>query len=73
MKYSDFTDVFFSKLVLTLFQYTKMNNLAIKLINKQQLFYKPYYSLGLVELEILKTYIKINLANRFIRLFKCLI
>ena len=32
-----------------------------------QLFYELIYSLGLVELETLKTYIKINLANNFIR------
>ena len=35
-------------------------------------FFRLIYSLELVELEILKTYIKINLVNNFIRLSKFL-
>lgn len=44
-----------------------INEHAIKLEESKQPPYGPIYSLGLVELEMLKTYIKINLANGFIR------
>ncbi len=44
-----------------------INNHTIKLIDDWQPLYNPIYSLGLVELEILKIYIKTNLANGFIR------
>ena len=42
----------------------------MKLVDDQQPPYGPIYSLKLVELETLKTYIKINLANNLIRSFK---
>ena len=44
-----------------------MNKHAIKLEEGKQPLFGPIYSLDLVELEILKTYIKTNLANSFIR------
>ena len=47
-----------------------MNEYAIKLEKGKQPLFGPIYSLGPVELETLKTYIKINLANNFIRLSK---
>ena len=47
-----------------------MNEHAIKLEEGQQSLFGPIYSLRLVKLETLKTYIKINLANNFIRPFK---
>ena len=47
-----------------------MNEHAIKLEENKQLPFRPIYSLGLVELETLKTYIKTNLANGFIQSFK---
>ena len=47
-----------------------MNEHAIKLEEDKQPSFWPIYSLGPVELEILKTYIEINLANGFIRLSK---
>lgn len=51
-------------------KYIEMNDHVIKLeIGKQPLL-GLIYSLGLVELEILKTYIKTNLINGFIQLFK---
>ena len=50
----------------------KINNYAIKIVDDQQLPYSPIYSLGPMELEMLKTYIKNNLANSFIRFFKSL-
>ena len=46
---------------------TRMNEHAIKLEEGKQPLFRPIYNLGQVELEILKTYIKINLANGFIR------
>ena len=47
-----------------------MNEHAIKLEKDKQLLFGPIYSLGPVELETLKTYIKTNLANGFIQPFK---
>ena len=69
-KYTDFADLFFLDLVSKLPKYTGINNHTIKLVDSQQLPYRPIYSLELVELEILKAYIKTNLANGFIRLSK---
>ena len=45
----------------------RINEHAIKLEDGKQPSYGQIYSLGPVELEILKTYIEINLANSFIR------
>ena len=47
-----------------------MNNYIIKLKKDKQLFFRPIYSLKLIKLKILKTYIKINLTNCFICSFK---
>ena len=69
-KYTDFVDIFSPKMVAKLLEYMKINNHTIELINNQQPLYSPIYSLGPVELEILKVYIKNNLANGFIRPFK---
>ena len=46
-----------------------INNHIIKLVDYWQLFYGPIYSLGLIELEILKTYINNDLANGFYQAF----
>ena len=48
----------------------KINDHAIKLVDNQQPSYSPIYSLGLMELEMLKAYIENNLASGFIRPFK---
>ena len=45
---------------------TGINEHTIKLKKDKQLFFESIYSLELIELEILKTYIKTNLANSFI-------
>ena len=50
-----------------LLENTEINEHAIKLEEDKQPPFGPIYSLGPVELETLKTYIKINLANGFIR------
>lgn len=47
-----------------------MNNHIIDLIKGHQPLNKPIYNLEPVKFEILKTYIKINLVNGFIRVSK---
>ena len=71
-EYADFADVFFPKLAVELPKYMEINDYAIELIDDCQPPYGFIYSLGPVELEILKAYIKNNLANGFIKPFKFL-
>ncbi len=71
-KYIEFVNIFLPKLVVTLSKYMGINNHVIKLIYNRQLPYGLIYSLSIVELKILKSYIKNNLANSFIRPFKSL-
>lgn len=66
-RYADFVNVFSPNLVAELSNYTRINNYVIGLINGKQPLYEPIYSLGPVKLKTLKTYIKTNLANSFIR------
>ncbi len=68
--YTDFVDVFLSKLVVELPKNMGINDHAIKLVDDWHPLYGPIYSLGLVELETLKAYIENNLANGFIWSFK---
>ena len=56
-----------------LLEYIRINDHAINLIERYQLLYKSIYSLRLIELKTLKIYIKINLANSFIKLSKSFI
>ena len=65
-EYSDFADVFSSDLATKFPKHTEINTHAIDQKEGKQLPYGPIYSLGPVEQEILKTYIKTNLANGFI-------
>ena len=44
----------------------------MELEKSKQLFFRFIYSLGLIKLETLKTYIKTSLVNGFIRLSKSL-
>ena len=69
-KYSDFADVFLEKSANLPSKQTGVNKHAIKLEESKQPSYRPIYSLGLVELNTLKIYIKTNLANGFIRTLK---
>ena len=71
-KYYNFVVVFFLDLTSKFPKHIGINNHAIELVNGQQLLYGPIYSLEPIELETLKVYIEINLANRFIRLSKLL-
>ena len=65
-KYSDFTDVFSEKSPNVLPERTGANDHATELKEGKQSPYGPIYSLGPVELETQKTYIKTNVANGFI-------
>ena len=67
IKYSDFSNVFFSDSVAELPEHTGINDHIIDLLDNKQPLYGPIYCLGLVELETLKTYIKANLVSGFIR------
>ena len=64
-KYSNYSNFFLIKNVIELSGYIKINNYIIELEKSKQLLFSLIYSLKLVELEILKTYIKINLTNSF--------
>ena len=66
-KYLDFADVFLKKSAEVLLEQTKINKYAIKLKKSKQPPYKPIYNLKTIELKTFKTYIKINLANGFIK------
>ena len=66
-EYSDYSDVFSAEHAAELPENTGMNEHAIKLEEDKQPPFGPIYSLGPIELETLKTYIEINLANGFIR------
>ena len=68
-KYLDPADVFSEEKALVLLEYTDINKHAIELENDKQPPYGSIYSLGLVELEILKTYIETHLKTGFIQPF----
>ncbi len=65
--YTNFADVFSPKLAVELLEHTGINNHVIELVDNCQLPYGLICSFRPVELEILKNYIKTNLANGFIR------
>ena len=70
IEYSNFSNIFSSDSTAELPKYTGINDHPIDLLDNKQPTYGPIYSLGPVELETLKTYIKANLASGFIRPFK---
>ena len=65
-EYLDFTNVFLEKKALVLPKRNKLNKYSINLENGKQQLYRPIYSLDLIELETLKTYIKTYLKTGFI-------
>ena len=69
-EYSDFSNIFSSDSAVELSEYTGINNHLINLLDNKQPLYSLIYILGLVELEMLKTYIKANLASDFIKASK---
>ena len=66
-EYKDFADVFSFDLAIELLKNSGINKHAIKLQNSKQSPFGPMDSLGPVELETLKTYIKTYLKTGFIQ------
>ena len=65
-EYADYADVFSFDLAMELPENTGINEHAIELQDGKQPPYGPIYSLGPVELETLKNYIKTHLKTGFI-------
>ena len=65
-EYSNYSNIFSVENIAELPENTGMNGYAIKLEESKQPTFGLIYSLGLMELETLKTYIKTNLANGYI-------
>ena len=65
-KYSNYSNIFLAEYTAEFLENIRINKYAIKLKEDKQLPFKLIYTLRPIELEILKTYIKINLANSFI-------
>ena len=66
-KYADYANIFSFDLAMKLPENTCINKHAIKLQDSKHPLYGPFYSLGPVELEILKTYIETYLKTGFIQ------
>ena len=66
-EYTDFKDIFLLKQAAELFEHIKINDHTIELVDCQQPFYIPIYSLGLLKLETFKIHIENNQANGFIK------
>lgn len=66
-------DIFSPDFATKLLEHIKINNHPINLVKDQPPFYKPIYSPEVVKQESLKTYIKINLGNSFIKPSKSLV
>ena len=71
-EYSDYSNIFLAEYATELLENTEMNEHAIKLEEGKQLSFELIYSLELIELDTLKTYIETNLAISFIRPSKSL-
>lgn len=67
IEYSDFIDIFSLNLVMELLDRTGINEHAIKLVDSKPPLYGPIYSLSLIELKILKMYIKTYQKTGFMR------
>lgn len=67
-KYAHFLDLFSQKSAAVLFNYLDINKLAIYLKLDKQLSHRPIYSLGLIELEILRLILQLTWS---IGLFNC--
>ena len=66
VKYSDYNNTFLAENIAELLENTRINKYVIKLKENKSLSFGLIYSLRPIELEILKTYMKINLVNGFI-------
>lgn len=65
-QYAEYADVFSEEAVAKLLKHTRINDHYIDLEEGKQPPYGPIYSLRLVKLKMLKTYIENNLKNSFI-------
>ena len=65
-KYSNYNNIFLAKNIVKFLKNFEINKYAIELKKNKQLSFGLIYSLKPIKLEILKTYILINLANSFI-------
>ena len=70
IEYSNYNNIFLVENVAELPENTRINEHAIELEEDKQPPFGPIYSLGPMKFKTLKTYIKTNLANGFIRLSK---
>lgn len=66
-KYNDYMDIIAYDLVIELSKNISINKNAIELVEGKQLLYDPIYTFGIIELEILKIYIKTYLKTSFIQ------
>ena len=69
-EYFNYKNVFSVEKAAEFPENTRINEYSIKLEKSKQPPFGPIYSLGPIKLEILNTYIEINLANGFICPFK---
>lgn len=69
-KYLDFANILIKKFALILPKYPKINIYIVNLEKVKKLPNKSFDSLKLINFKTLNTYIKINLDNNFIYLFK---
>lgn len=69
-KYTNFADVSSPKSAVKLLEHIEIYDHPIDLVHGQQSSYIAIYSLMLIKLETLKTYIEINLVKNFILTFK---
>ena len=69
-EYLDFAEIFLEMSANILLEQIGVNEHATKSEKGKQLLYRPIHSLEPVELKTFKTYIKINLANGFVRTLK---
>lgn len=69
-EYSNYSDVFSAENTTELPEHSKKHDHTIELKENKQLLFGLMYSLSLVKLKTLKIYIKTNLVNDFIQLFK---
>lgn len=72
-QYLDFANYLLFNLKLGILLDIYIYNYNIYLENIQLLSYNSIYNLKIIKLETLKNYIKTNLANKFIMLFKLFI
>lgn len=72
IQYSNYINIFLLKFIVK-FLKNSNNDKTIEIEKGKQLFYNLIYSLKLIKLKILNTYIETNLTNSFIQLFKSLV